>query len=82
MAVLKGWLKETTLNFFLKYIAPQERSASPFIGRQKNISPTWKIPPVAVKVSEKNSEDLAEFIDWEISWQGWHSQREEESHFG
>jgi hypothetical protein len=35
MAVLKGWLKEKTVNFFLQHIAPQEQARSPFVGRKE-----------------------------------------------
>lgn len=34
VAVLKGWLKQNTLDFFLENLFPTELSSSPFIGRR------------------------------------------------
>jgi hypothetical protein len=40
IAVLRGWLKQSTLDFFLKYLAPTERSESPFMRKPKKPSDT------------------------------------------
>ncbi|NJQ98487.1 MAG: hypothetical protein HC784_14610 [Hydrococcus sp. CSU_1_8] len=34
LAVLKGWLKPTTLEFFLKYLCPEHQSESPFVHKE------------------------------------------------
>jgi len=81
MAVIKGWLKETTLNFFLRYIAPQQRAKSAFMERQtqktlSQSSETESIPEFfpnkstgQVESSEDNC-DLARYLDADISWAG------------
>jgi hypothetical protein len=35
LAVLKGWLKQDTLNFLLKHIAPNETTKSAFVKKQR-----------------------------------------------
>ena len=36
LAVLKGWLKPSTLEFFLKYICPERQSEAPFMERDRD----------------------------------------------
>ena len=81
MAVLKGWLKQTTLDFFLSYITPQQKAKSAFMGRQTQTTlsqrtETESIPEFfpnqstgQVESSEDNS-DLARYLDADISWAG------------
>lgn len=37
LAVLKGWLKPTTLEFFLKNLCPEHQSESPFVQKDRTI---------------------------------------------
>lgn len=36
IAVIKGWLQQITLDFFLAHLAPEEKAHSPFVGKQDN----------------------------------------------
>ena len=81
MAVLKGWLKQTTLDFFLRYITPQQRAKSAFRGRQTQTTLSQRSETESileffpnqstgqVESSEDNS-DLARYLDADISWAG------------
>ena len=33
LAVIRGWIKQSTLDFFLNYLFPQAKSKSPFVER-------------------------------------------------
>ena len=64
IAVLKGWLKQGTLDFFLRNLFPEFVNASPFIGKKNNLD---------AKKGDRDNETLltenTEEIDYEdIPW--------------
>ncbi|MEN9224167.1 MAG: hypothetical protein Q6L60_14675 [Thermostichus sp. HHBFW_bins_43] len=64
--VLNGWLKKTTVDFFLKGLAPQRITESPFITKPRPLTHS-----LSNTVCSKGEELVDEEIDLEdLNWQG------------
>ena len=72
IAVLKGWLKPNTLNFFLQNLFPTKLAFSPFIGkRQSNLSQLTdnSEPKINLETSLNQEQPTTIQIDYEdIPW--------------
>lgn len=68
VAVLKGWLKQETVDFFLEYLYPQEKSASAFVG--KRLQSQWQGQTPRVQPTTASKKWAGKKLDGEIRWLG------------
>ena len=73
-AVLKGLIGQRTLNFFLKYLAPEAQSASAFVGKRSrpyaaSSSKSWRSQRAKRRSLEEDS-DLAQPSRDKMRWIG------------